>query len=89
VVDERLTNPAAVRNSRPLADPDAVVDHAAQMLDEVAVEIGRHRADAFRQQYVDARVSGAGSARSKRYCRAGEREANEVATFQKVTRRPN
>ena len=64
-----------------LADPDAVVDDAAEVLDEVAVEISGDRADALVQQHVDARVGGARAARRQRRCCAGEGEADEIAAI--------
>src|SRR5207244_9432544 len=43
IVDERLAEAADIRDLRALADPDAVVDDAADMLDEMSVQLGRHR----------------------------------------------
>ena len=56
VIDQRLADASRVGDLRLLADPDAVVDDAAEMLDEVSVQIGRHRADAFVDQDLDARI---------------------------------
>src|SRR5215475_14415147 len=43
--DDRLPDAADVGNLRVLAYPDSVVDHAAQMLDEMAVDFRRDSAD--------------------------------------------
>ncbi len=42
---------------RLLADPHAVVDHAAEMLDEVAVDLGRDGGDGLTGKYLDVGVS--------------------------------
>src|SRR5262249_34095453 len=45
VVDQLLADAVDVRDLRLGADPDAVVDHAADVLGELAVERGPDRAD--------------------------------------------
>ena len=43
--DERRADTEGVRDLRVFADPDAVVDDSAEVLDEVAVDLGRDGAD--------------------------------------------
>ena len=45
LVHKFLADSIHIRNFGILADPDSVVDDAAQVLDEVAVDIGRDRAE--------------------------------------------
>ena len=55
-VDERLPDAVGVADLRLLADPHAVVDHAAEVLDEVGVDLGRNGADRLRRKDVDPSV---------------------------------
>jgi hypothetical protein len=45
VVDQRFADAVVVGDLRFLTDPDAVVDNAAEVLDEVTVDVGRYRSD--------------------------------------------
>ena len=56
LVDERLADAVDVGNLRVFADPDAVVHDAAEMLDEMAVQLGRDRADRLADQNLEARL---------------------------------
>ncbi|HZA51112.1 MAG TPA: hypothetical protein VE549_10235 [Myxococcaceae bacterium] len=62
MVNQRAANAAGVGNPRAFADPDAAVHDPAQVLDEVSVQIGRHRANLFTQENLDMRVRGAAAA---------------------------
>src|SRR6266851_9129473 len=55
-VDERLADAIHVRDLRLFADPDAVVDHAAEMLDEVAVDLWRYGGDGLAGENLDVCV---------------------------------
>ncbi len=54
-----------------LADPNAVVDDAAQVFGKVSVNVRTDRADLFAEKHLDVRVSGARglreSARTRSY----------------------
>jgi hypothetical protein len=78
VVDQRLTNTAGVRHARCLADPDPVVHHGAEMLDEVSVQISRHAADPLRRDNLDAGVGGARRPRREQPARGGCGHAHEI-----------
>ena len=81
VIDQRLADASRVGDLRLLADPDAVVDDAAEMLDEVSVEIGRHRTDAFVEQDLDARIGRVYAAGREHDARSGRRgQVEEVST---------
>ncbi len=58
-LDERRADAARVRHARVLADPDAVVDDAAEVFGEVAVDVAVDGADLFADEDFDARVGGA------------------------------
>src|SRR5439155_4419940 len=58
LVDERLADPIDVRNLRVLADPDAVVDDAAEVLGEMAVQLRVDGANRLVDQNFQTRVGG-------------------------------
>ena len=58
LVHQRFADAADVGDLRLLADPDAVVDDAAEVFDEVAVEVGGDAADRFIEQDVEPRLGG-------------------------------
>ena len=49
---------AHVRHLRAFTHPTAIVDHAAQVLDEVPVQLGRDRADRFIDEDLEPRIVG-------------------------------
>src|SRR6202030_60401 len=55
-VDESLAHAIHVGNFRTFADPYAVVDNSAELLDEVRVDLRRDGGDGFGGENVDARV---------------------------------
>src|ERR1019366_3178875 len=61
--DQRLPQAAYVRNRRILAHPNAVVNHTAQILDEVPVDLRRNRRDRLVNQSLDQTVARGGSQR--------------------------
>ncbi len=77
-IHQRAAHAVDVRHPRRLAHPDAVVHHAAEVLDEVAVDLGSDGADGLIEQDVDAGVGGGargpgrGAARSARERGSGE-----------------
>ena len=56
VVDKVLADAVEIGNLGFCADPHAIVDGASQMLREVAVEIGRNRADRFIEENFHSRI---------------------------------
>jgi hypothetical protein len=72
-VEQRLANAADVGNLRVLADPDAVVDDAAEVFDEVTAEVGCDAADRFVEKDVQPPVDGLRrrAARRLRECAGG------------------
>src|SRR5439155_18021926 len=58
VVDEVAAKTVVVWNSGFRADPDAVVDDAAEMFGEMTVDVGRDGAERFVGENFDARVGG-------------------------------
>src|ERR1019366_5960452 len=55
-IHQLFAKPANVGDARVFAHPDAVVHHAAQIFDEVPIDLRRDRADGFIEQNVDARL---------------------------------
>jgi hypothetical protein len=53
VIDQRLANPSRIRNRGLLADPDAVVDDAAKVFDEMTVQVGRDGGDRLADGHLD------------------------------------
>jgi hypothetical protein len=56
-IDKGLANATFVGNLGAFANPDAVVDHAAELLDKVAVDFRRDGANWFSRKNVDAGIS--------------------------------
>src|SRR6185503_1113068 len=63
IIDQRFANAVVIRNLRLLAHPDAIVDHGAEVLDKVTVDVWRDRADRLVDENLDARVGGLHAAR--------------------------
>src|ERR1017187_4920585 len=59
--DQRLPQAANVRNRRILAYPNAVVNHTAQILDEMPVDPRRNRRDRLVNQSLDQAIARGGS----------------------------
>jgi hypothetical protein len=78
VLDERAPYAADVRHTRALADPHAVVDYAAQVLDEVAVHVRVDCADWLADQHLYLRAHALPPARRQRREAAGYRAADEL-----------
>src|SRR5207249_1865684 len=84
VVDQRLPDATDVGDLRVLADPNAVVDDAPEVLDEVTVDFGRDGRDRLVHENLETRVGGL-RARRRRVTRqqrsgnAGCRAADERA----------
>jgi len=74
-IDEVLADAVDVGDARTFADPDAVVDDAAEVLGELAVDLGGDGADALVEHDLDVCVRGRapGAARAKSEGRSGER----------------
>src|SRR5262249_24349138 len=58
VVNELLANPVVVRDPRIASDPDAVIDHAAEMLNEMPVQMRVDDRAWFVRSYFDFDISG-------------------------------
>src|SRR4029077_18449246 len=56
LVDQFFADSFNVGNLGVLTHPHAVVDHAAEILGEVSVDVGRDRAEWFCRQHLDAGV---------------------------------
>ena len=80
-IDERFADAADVRNLRFLSDPDAVVDTAAQMFREMAVNVRRNGSDGLLGEYFD---SCGGSPRETGRGHQGEAGEYEIATVHRV-----
>ena len=82
--------PPVFGNLRFLADPDAVVDDAAEVLDEMPVEIRRDRSDRLVEEDVDARIGGPCRSWCKGDDRAAQCSLKEGTTIQRhdVSRLP-
>ena len=76
-VDEGLADAVGVRDFRVGANPDAVVNHAAQMLNKVAVDLGRDGRDRLRRKDVDVRVSSGGRLREEAGAAEGQGGGSE------------
>src|SRR6185503_7179461 len=70
-VHQLFAQTGVIRHTRILADPDAVVYDAAQMLDEVTIDISIHCSDRLIEQDFDARIGGSGAARNQQSSSAG------------------
>ena len=77
MIDERAADAAVVRHLRALADPDAVVDDAAEVLGEVPLDLWRDAADGLVQQNVDARVGRGTRARRQQQPRTSHRAGGD------------
>src|SRR6185295_6778909 len=75
VVDEGFANAVVIRNFRLLAHPDAVVDHAAQMLNEVAVDIRGNGSNRLVEKYFNAGIRRFAAARHQQCSSAGRKHA--------------
>jgi hypothetical protein len=85
VIHDRLADAADVLDLRALADPDPVVDDAAQVLDEVAVDLGRDAGDGLPGEHLDPRVRGRAGARGQEGGRArGQARAQELTTIGRI-----
>src|SRR5262245_51409576 len=58
VINELLANPVVVRNPGIASDPNAVIDHAAEMLDEMPVQMRVDNCAWFVRRYFDFDISG-------------------------------
>jgi hypothetical protein len=58
VINEPLANPVYVRNPGIASDPDAVIDHTAEMLDEMPVQMRVDDRAWCVRRYFDFDVSG-------------------------------
>jgi hypothetical protein len=78
VLDERAAEPADVRHPRALPDPDAVVDDASEVLDEMAVEVRGDGADGLFGQHLGARLRGPDRTGCHEHDTAGHHSLNEI-----------
>ena len=76
-VDEVEPDAVPVGDFRSFADPDAVVDDAAELLDEVRVDFGGDGAEGLRGDDVDGGVGGAGDGLGGRVAGQGGRCGGE------------
>ena len=53
-VEQCLANAAHVGNFRRFAHPDAVIDHRAEMFDEMAIDLGRNGGNGLVDHHVDS-----------------------------------
>ena len=81
-VDEVLADAVDVGDLRVLANPDAVVDDSAEMLDEVTVDLRRDGADGLGGEDLDVRVDLRGL-REQRRRTESERGGGECAGLEK------
>ncbi len=83
--DEGGADAALVGDPGVGADPDAVVDDSAKLLDEVRVDLGRDGADGFGGEDLDVRVDLCGL-RDERRGAEGQRRGGEGGGFEKARR---
>src|SRR4029453_15826865 len=89
LVDQRFADAADVGDLGVLPDPDAVVDDAAEVFDEVAAEVWSDAADGLIEEDVQPRVDSAGRAGGRlreRAERIGGAEAAGRAVRQQQSR---